>query len=88
MENIKFMISKIMVIVGHGRTARDFCACREFGDLITSMHLATLGPVKLFDTVCQGTSYPNLYNELLYKMGYYLLPGHMVKMGALIFSFF
>ena len=28
-------------------------------------------------TVCPGSSYPNLYNELLYKLGY-LRPGHMV----------
>ena len=24
-------------------------------------------------TVCPGSSYPNLYNELLHKMGYYFL---------------
>ena len=24
-------------------------------------------------TVCPGSSYPNFYNELLYKMGYYCL---------------
>ena len=30
-------------------------------------------PIFFTATVCPGSSYPNLYNESLYKMGHYLL---------------
>ena len=35
----------------------------------------------LSELLCPGSSYPNLYNELLYK----LLPGHMVVVAPSLF---